>query len=247
MTSAGSNAMPIQEIAAASRLRPSLHSNRGTTRTRHAASVPTERAEIPPQMPFTQDDQQKLAALCKRKGIEFVGPPIHCSSTSPTARPDTELRTRSGAEVRSSIDLRNTMANEGGSHEQHVRAGQSKSSSKQASTTKSAPSDGMCPSPCSNRYLSISRTRRISTLSAGIAFLPPRPRGKKLHTCRPPLKDASKGGGIISERGGDYFSESGGRLPRNLQPDRQFRRGSSQLTPARLPDFDPALPRLFYC
>ncbi|WP_413711659.1 ArsR/SmtB family transcription factor [Rhizobium sp. Rhizsp82] len=39
------------------------------------------------------------------------------------------------------------------------------------------------------------------------------------------MKDASKGGGIISERGGDYFSESGGDiisesgggLPRNLQ------------------------------
>jgi hypothetical protein len=29
------------------------------------------------------------------------------------------------------------------------------------------------------------------------------------------LKDASKGG-IMSERGGDYFSESGGGLPRNL-------------------------------
>ena len=57
-------------------------------------------------------------------------------------RPDTDLRTRSGAEVRCSIDLRNTMANQGGSHEQHVRAAQSKSSSKQASTTKSSPSEG---------------------------------------------------------------------------------------------------------
>lgn len=41
-----------------------------------AASVPAERPEIPPQMPFTSDDQQNLAALCNQNGIEFVGPPI---------------------------------------------------------------------------------------------------------------------------------------------------------------------------
>lgn len=40
------------------------------------ASVPAERPEIPPQAPFTAEDQQALAALCNRNGIEFVGPPI---------------------------------------------------------------------------------------------------------------------------------------------------------------------------
>ena len=40
------------------------------------ASVPAERPEIPPQAPFTAEDQQTLALLCNRNGIEFVGPPI---------------------------------------------------------------------------------------------------------------------------------------------------------------------------
>lgn len=41
-----------------------------------SASVPAERPEIPPQAPFSQEDQQKLADLCNQHGIEFVGPPI---------------------------------------------------------------------------------------------------------------------------------------------------------------------------
>jgi quercetin dioxygenase-like cupin family protein len=41
-----------------------------------AASVPAERPEIPPQAPFTEEDGRKLAVLCNRAGIEFVGPPI---------------------------------------------------------------------------------------------------------------------------------------------------------------------------
>ncbi len=40
------------------------------------ASVPAERPEIPPQLPFTNQDQEILSALCNRNGIEFVGPPI---------------------------------------------------------------------------------------------------------------------------------------------------------------------------
>jgi hypothetical protein len=52
----------------------------------------------------------------------------------------------------------------------------------------------LCPSPCSNRYLSISRTRRISSLSAGIPFLPCHHRRKELHTGRPPLPDARQRG-----------------------------------------------------
>ncbi len=55
------------------------------------------------------------------------------------------------------------------------------------------PAIDLCPSPCSKRYLNISRTRRISTLSAGIPFLPLRRQRKKLHTGRPPLPDASRG------------------------------------------------------
>ncbi len=41
-----------------------------------AASVRAERPEIPPQAPFTPEDQQKLGVLCNQNGIEFVGPPI---------------------------------------------------------------------------------------------------------------------------------------------------------------------------
>ncbi len=41
-----------------------------------AASVRAERPEIPPQMPFTPDEHQKLVALCNLNGIDFVGPPI---------------------------------------------------------------------------------------------------------------------------------------------------------------------------
>ncbi|MCD7111446.1 cupin domain-containing protein [Rhizobium sp. DKSPLA3] len=41
-----------------------------------AASTPAERPEIPPQLPFTEAEQQKLAELCNKNGIEFVGPPI---------------------------------------------------------------------------------------------------------------------------------------------------------------------------
>ncbi|MBO3759584.1 cupin domain-containing protein [Ciceribacter sp. L1K22] len=40
------------------------------------ASVAAERPEIPPQVPFAAEDQQRLFALCNRNGIEFVGPPI---------------------------------------------------------------------------------------------------------------------------------------------------------------------------
>lgn len=41
-----------------------------------AASVAAIRREIPPQAPFTTEDQEKLAILCNLNGIEFVGPPI---------------------------------------------------------------------------------------------------------------------------------------------------------------------------
>ncbi|WP_318898623.1 hypothetical protein, partial [Sinorhizobium meliloti] len=80
------------------------------------------------------------------------------------------------------------------------------------------------PSPCSKRYLNISRTRRISSLSAGIPFLPRHVEGRNFTPAEHPRQMLSDGGGIISESGGDYFSElggeiiseSGGGLPRNL-------------------------------
>ena len=65
------------------------------------------------------------------------------------------------------------------------------------------------PSPCSDRYLGISRTGRISSLSAGISFLPCHHRRKELHTGRKPRRHPSIRGGIISERVGGYLSELG--------------------------------------
>ncbi len=50
------------------------------------------------------------------------------------------------------------------------------------------------PSPCSKRYLNISRTRRISSLSAGIPFRPRHRRRKELHTSRTPTPDAVRRG-----------------------------------------------------
>lgn len=41
-----------------------------------SASVEAERPGFPPQMPFTAEDQARLAAICHDHGIEFVGPPI---------------------------------------------------------------------------------------------------------------------------------------------------------------------------
>jgi quercetin dioxygenase-like cupin family protein len=41
-----------------------------------AASVPADEADLPPQLPFTAEDQTRLALLCNQNGIEFVGPPI---------------------------------------------------------------------------------------------------------------------------------------------------------------------------
>jgi quercetin dioxygenase-like cupin family protein len=41
-----------------------------------AFSVPAKHPGMPPQVPMTTEDQQKLAMLCNRNGIEFVGPPI---------------------------------------------------------------------------------------------------------------------------------------------------------------------------
>jgi mannose-6-phosphate isomerase-like protein (cupin superfamily) len=41
-----------------------------------AASVPAEFPDLPPQAPFTSDDQTRLALICNQNGIEFVGPPI---------------------------------------------------------------------------------------------------------------------------------------------------------------------------
>ncbi len=67
------------------------------------------------------------------------------------------------------------------------------------------------PSPCSKRYLNISRTRRISSLSAGIPFLPRHVEGRNFTPAEHPRQMLSDGGGIISESGGDYFSELGGR------------------------------------
>ncbi|MBN9075049.1 MAG: transposase [Rhizobiales bacterium] len=55
------------------------------------------------------------------------------------------------------------------------------------------------PRPSSNRYRKISRTRRIANLSAGISFLLP-----------------AKPKDYFSERGGGIISESGGDFPRNL-------------------------------
>ncbi len=40
------------------------------------ASVQAEELALPPAAPFTEADQQMLAAICNRNGIEFVGPPI---------------------------------------------------------------------------------------------------------------------------------------------------------------------------
>lgn len=40
------------------------------------ASVEAGAAALPPAAPCTEADQQKLAAICNRNGIEFVGPPI---------------------------------------------------------------------------------------------------------------------------------------------------------------------------
>lgn len=41
-----------------------------------AASVPAQSKSLPPQEPFTAEDQARLTELCNRNGIEFVGPPI---------------------------------------------------------------------------------------------------------------------------------------------------------------------------
>ncbi len=41
------------------------------------ASVQAEELALPPAAPFTEADQQMLAAICNRNGIEFVGPPIN--------------------------------------------------------------------------------------------------------------------------------------------------------------------------
>lgn len=40
------------------------------------ASVPAERAELPPEAPFGATEQQRLAEICNRNGIEFLGPPV---------------------------------------------------------------------------------------------------------------------------------------------------------------------------
>ena len=40
------------------------------------ASVPAERAELPPVAPFGLPEQQRLAEICNRNGIEFLGPPV---------------------------------------------------------------------------------------------------------------------------------------------------------------------------
>ncbi|RVI19077.1 hypothetical protein CN200_05405, partial [Sinorhizobium meliloti] len=65
--------------------------------------------------------------------------------------------------------------------------------------------------PCSKRYLNISRTRRISSLSAGIPFLPRHRRRKKLHTSRTPTPDASPRGPHHLGIRGRLFLGIGGR------------------------------------
>jgi quercetin dioxygenase-like cupin family protein len=41
-----------------------------------AASVPAGFPDLPAQVPFTLEDQTRLAVICNQNGIEFVGPPI---------------------------------------------------------------------------------------------------------------------------------------------------------------------------
>lgn len=74
------------------------------------------------------------------------------------------------------------------------------------------------PSPCSARYLSISRTRRISSLSAGIPFLPHHHRRKELHTGRTPTPHpirrgrhhlGTRGRLILGTGGRDHFGIRG--------------------------------------
>ncbi|RVI07385.1 hypothetical protein CN200_29950, partial [Sinorhizobium meliloti] len=69
----------------------------------------------------------------------------------------------------------------------------------------------MWPSPCSKRYLNISRTRRISSLSAGIPFLPRHSRRKKLHTSRTHTPDAARRGRHHLGIRGRLFLGIGGR------------------------------------
>ncbi|TRA86275.1 hypothetical protein EXN23_19035 [Agrobacterium salinitolerans] len=87
----------------------------------------------------------------------------------------------------------------------------------------------MWPSPCSARYLSISRTRRISSLSAGIPFLPRHHRRKELHTGRTPTPHpvrrgrhhlGTRGRLILGIGGRDHFGIRG-RIASEfaLQPD----------------------------
>ncbi|MCO6392512.1 hypothetical protein GTW25_15915 [Aliihoeflea aestuarii] len=79
----------------------------------------------------------------------------------------------------------------------------------------------MWPSASSNRYLNISRTRRIVTLSAGISFLPkPRPKGGTIHQQSTGPKHRRRGRHhlgirgrlILGTRGRHHFG-IGGRLP----------------------------------
>ncbi|MDW9972555.1 hypothetical protein GOB98_21835 [Sinorhizobium meliloti] len=69
----------------------------------------------------------------------------------------------------------------------------------------------MWPSPCSKRYLNISRTRRISSLSAGIPFLPRHVEGRELHTSRTPTPDAFRWGRHHLGIRGRLFLGIGGR------------------------------------
>jgi quercetin dioxygenase-like cupin family protein len=41
-----------------------------------AASVPARFEDLPPPVPFTPEDQNRLAILCNQNGIQFLGPPI---------------------------------------------------------------------------------------------------------------------------------------------------------------------------